>query len=64
VIAESENALPAGGWKVVDIIDGFQGWKVRKDVLRLIREEGLEGLWGVLEMKKENSLWIFERRDG
>jgi alpha-1,6-mannosyltransferase len=64
VIAESGDALPAGRWEVVDVIDGFQGWRVSKDVLRLIHEKGLEGLWGVLEMRKENKLWIFERRDG
>lgn len=64
VIAESRDALPAGRWQVVDVIDGFQGWKVRKDVLGLVREKGLEGLWRVLEMKKEDMLWIFERREG
>ena len=64
VIAESGDALPAGRWEVVDVIDGFQGWKVSRDVLKLIREKGLEGLWRVLEMKKENKLWVFERRGG
>jgi hypothetical protein len=64
VIAESRDALPAGRWQVVDVIDGFRGWKVRKDVLGLVSEKGLEGLWRVLEMKKENKLWIFERGGG
>jgi len=64
VIAESRDALPASRWEVVDVIEGFRGWKVRKDVLRLVREEGLEGLWRILEMRKENKLWIFERRQG
>ena len=64
VIAESRDALPAGPWELVDVIDGFQGWKVRKDVLRLVRERGLKGLLSVLEMRKENKLWIFERRRG
>jgi alpha-1,6-mannosyltransferase len=62
VISESGDALPAGWWELVDVIDGFQGWRVRKDVLGLVRERGLEGLMSVLEMKKENKLWIFERR--
>lgn len=64
VIAESRDALPAGRWQVVDVIDGFRGWKVRKDVLGLVSEKGLEGLWRVLEMEKENKLWIFERGGG
>jgi alpha-1,6-mannosyltransferase len=61
-IAESGDALPAGRWELVDVIDGFQGWKVRKDVLGLVRRRRLEGLLSVLEMKKEKKLWIFERR--
>jgi alpha-1,6-mannosyltransferase len=64
VIAENQDALLAGRWELVEVIDGFQGWKVRKDVLGLVREWGLEGVWRVLEMKKENKLWIFERREG
>lgn len=62
VISESRDALPAGRWELVDVIDGFQGWKVRKNVLGLVRERGLEGLWRVLEMKKENKLWVFTKR--
>ncbi|KAI9507337.1 glycosyltransferase family 22 protein [Russula earlei] len=61
-IAESRDALPAGRWEVVDVIDGFGGWKVRKDVLRLVNKKGLEGLLRIIEMKKENKLWIFEKR--
>ena len=61
VIAENGDALPAGRWQVVDVIDGFQGWRVRNDVLELVSEKGLEGLWRVLEMKRENMLWVFER---
>ena len=64
VIAESKDALPSGRWQVVDVIDGFQGWKVRRNVLGLVSEKGLEGLQRVLEMKRENKLWIFERRGG
>jgi alpha-1,6-mannosyltransferase len=62
VIAESRDAVPAGLWDVIDVIDGFAGWKVRRDVSRLVREKGLKGLWNVFEMKKEHKLWIFERR--
>jgi alpha-1,6-mannosyltransferase len=64
VIAESGDALPAGRWELVDVIDGFHGWQMRRDVLTLVRKSGLEGLWGVLEMKREDKLWIFERRGG
>jgi len=64
VISESRDALPDGRWKVVDVIDGFAGWKVRRDVPGLVRENGLEGLWSVLEMKKEHKLWVFEKRRG
>ncbi|KAH9954038.1 glycosyltransferase family 22 protein [Russula dissimulans] len=64
VIAESGDALPVSRWEVVDVIEGFRGWKVRKNVLGLVREGGLEGLLRILEMKKENKLWIFERRRG
>ena len=63
-IAESKDALPAGRWQVVDVIDGFSGWNVRMNVLGLVNEEGLEGLRRVLEIKKEDKLWIFERRGG
>ncbi|KAH9055207.1 alpha-1,6-mannosyltransferase subunit [Lactarius vividus] len=64
VIAESRDALPAGRWEIIDTIDGFEGWKVRRDVLGLVRERGLQGFWGVLEMKKAEKLWIFEKRGG
>jgi hypothetical protein len=64
VIAESRDSLPAGRWEVVDAIDGFRGWKVRKDIWGLVSEKGLKGLWGVIEMRKEYKLWIFERRRG
>lgn len=62
VIAESSDALPVGRWEIVDVVDGFQGWKVRRDILGLVRKRGLQGLWGVLEMKKAEKLWIFEKR--
>jgi alpha-1,6-mannosyltransferase len=64
VIAESGDALPAGRWEIVDVVYGFAGWKVHRDILRLVRERGLQGLWGVLEMKKAGKLWIFEKRGG
>jgi alpha-1,6-mannosyltransferase len=64
VIAENGDALPTGRWELLDVIDGCHGWKVRTDVLRLVRERGLEGLLSVFEMKKANKLWIFERRGG
>jgi alpha-1,6-mannosyltransferase len=64
VIAESRDSLPAGRWEVVDAIDGFRGWKVRKDIWGLASEKGLKGLWRVIEMRKEYKLWIFERRRG
>src|SRR6267142_3928022 len=64
VIAESGDALPTGRWELVDVIDGCQGWKIRKDVLELVRERGLEGLLSVLEMKKASKLWIFEKHGG
>jgi len=45
----------------VEVIDGFRGWKIRNDVLRLIRENGLLiGLWKVFEMKKDIELFILE----
>ena len=64
MIAESRDALPVGRWEIVDVIDGFEGWKVHRDVLGLVRERGLRGFLGVLEMKKaekSEKLWIFER---
>jgi len=61
VIAESRDALPAGRWNPVEVIDGFGGWKIRKDIMRLVRKHGLlKGLWTVFEMKKETELLIFE----
>ncbi|KAH9041595.1 alpha-1,6-mannosyltransferase subunit [Lactarius pseudohatsudake] len=62
VIAESRDALPIGRWEIIDTIDGFEGWKVHRDVLGLVKERGLQGFWGVLEMKKAEKLWIFEKR--
>jgi alpha-1,6-mannosyltransferase len=45
----------------VEVINGFSGWKIRKDILRLVRKDGLLiGLWKVFEMKKDNELFIFE----
>ncbi|KAI0289538.1 hypothetical protein B0F90DRAFT_1793542 [Multifurca ochricompacta] len=62
VIAESRHALLAGRWEIVKVIDRFAGWKVLRDVPGVVREKGLKGLWGILGMKKEDKLWIFERR--
>jgi hypothetical protein len=61
VIAEGRDALLAGQWEIADVVDGFEGWKVRRDILGRVRERGLQGLWGVLEMKKAEKLWIFEK---
>ncbi|KAH9053005.1 Alg9-like mannosyltransferase family-domain-containing protein [Lactarius deliciosus] len=61
---ESRDALPIGRWEIIDTIDGFEGWKVHRDVLGRVKERGLQGLWGVLEMKKAKKLWIFEKRGG
>jgi alpha-1,6-mannosyltransferase len=64
VIAESRDALPAaapGRWEIVDAIDGFDGWKVQRDVLGLVRERGLWGFWSVVQMKRAEKLWIFEK---
>jgi alpha-1,6-mannosyltransferase len=61
-IAEDTDRLPVGSLHAVEVIDGFRGWKLRNDVLRLIRENGLlMGLWKVFEMKKDIDLFIFER---
>ncbi|KAI0267847.1 Alg9-like mannosyltransferase family-domain-containing protein [Gloeopeniophorella convolvens] len=62
VIAESEDALPHGKWQAVEAVHGYKRWNVRKDVLKLVREEGFQGLSGVLEMETEGKLWVFERR--
>ena len=64
VISESGDALPTGLWELVDVINGCRGLRVRIDVLRLVRERGLEGLLSVVEIEKANKLWIFERRGG
>ena len=64
VIAESRDALPAGRWEIIDVIYGFEGWKVHRDVLGLVRGRGLQGFCGILEMKKAEQLWIFEKRGG
>ncbi|KAI9463196.1 alpha-1,6-mannosyltransferase subunit [Lactarius psammicola] len=64
VIAESRDALPAGRWEIIDVIDGFEGWKVHRNVPGLVWERGLQGFWGILEMKKAEKLWIFEKRGG
>jgi alpha-1,6-mannosyltransferase len=42
VIAESRDALqPTGRWEIIDVIDGFEGWKVHRDVLGLVWERDL-----------------------
>lgn len=61
-IAEGTDLLSVGLLHAAEVIDGFRGWKIRKDVLRLVRKDGLFiGLWKVLEMKKDTELLIFER---
>ena len=61
-IAEDTDLLPGGLLYGVEVIDGFRGWKIRNDVLRLARENGLwMGLWSVFEMKKGSKLIIFEK---
>ena|SRR6267154_3684113 len=61
-IAEDTDLLPVGSLHAVEVIDGFRGWKIRNDVLRLIRENGLLiGLWKVFEMKKDIELFILEK---
>jgi len=61
-IAEDADLLPVGSLYAVEVIDGFRGWKIRNDVLRLVRENGLSiGLWRVFEMKKDIKLFIIEK---
>lgn len=61
-IAENTDLLSVGSLYPVEAIDGFRGWKIRKDILRLVRENGLLiGPWKVFEMKKDNELFIFEK---
>lgn len=61
-IAEDADLLSVGSLHAVEVIDGFRGWKIRNDVLRLVHENGLLiGLWKVFEMKKGNELFIIER---
>jgi alpha-1,6-mannosyltransferase len=61
-IAEDIDLLPVGSLYTVEGIDGFRGWKIRNDVLRLVRKNGLLiGLWKVFEMKKDIELFIFDR---
>jgi alpha-1,6-mannosyltransferase len=61
-IAEETDLLPVGSLYAVEVIDGFRGWKIRNDVLRLVRKNGLLiGVWKVLEMKKDIDLFIFDR---
>lgn len=61
-IAEDTDLLSVGSLHAVEAIDGFRGWKIRNDVLRLVRKNGLLiGLWKVLEMKKDIELFIFDR---
>lgn len=58
-ITEDKDLVPVES--AVEVIDGFRGWKIRKDVLGLVRKHGLlMGLWKVFEMKKDNELYIFE----
>jgi alpha-1,6-mannosyltransferase len=60
-IAEDTDLLPVRLY-AVEAIDGFRGWKIRKDVLRLVRKNGLMiGLWKVFEMKKDIELFIFDK---
>ncbi len=62
-IAEDTDLLPVGSFNAVEVIDGFRGWKIRRDVLKLVRKNGLLiGLWRVFEMKKDIKLFIFQSR--
>jgi alpha-1,6-mannosyltransferase len=61
-IAEETDLLPVESLHAVEVIDGFRGWKIRNDVLKLVRKNGLLlGLWKVFEMKKDIELLIFEK---
>ena len=59
-IAEGPDLLLNGSLHGVEVIDGFRGWNIRSDVLKLVRKDGLIGLWRVFEMKKDIKLFIFE----
>ncbi|KAI3596152.1 glycosyltransferase family 22 protein [Moniliophthora roreri] len=52
-------------WQVIDVIDGFAGWKVNlngKVLDNIMGDVMHEGIWGVLRMEKEEQLWILERQ--
>ena len=67
LIAESAALAPsaAKGWTPVAVVDGFDGWKVNREVARVFREgglfEGLKALGGVLEMVRAEKLVILRR---
>ena len=67
LIAESAALAPsaAKGWTPVAVVDGFDGWKVNREVARVFREgglfEGMKALGGVLEMVRAEKLVILRR---
>src|ERR1700755_2234696 len=58
-IVEDTDLLPARSMNAVEVISGCGGWKIRNDVLSLVRRNGqLIGLWRVFEMKRDIKLFI------
>ncbi|OBZ66289.1 putative Dol-P-Man:Man(7)GlcNAc(2)-PP-Dol alpha-1,6-mannosyltransferase [Grifola frondosa] len=65
VIAESASAFPARQWAVVGAVDGFDGWRLNRDVasgFKMGLMEGLKGVGRVLEMVRSEKLFILERK--
>jgi hypothetical protein len=60
LIAESKE-LEGRGWDVVEVVEGFVRWRLDLDMGKL-GGGGVEGVWEVLRMEKEEKLWILERR--
>ena len=66
VIAEAADAHAARGWTPVAGVSGFDGWTLNLDAVRAGGKtlvERLQGVTGVLEMRRSEQLVIL-RRDG
>ncbi|THH12420.1 hypothetical protein EW146_g7714 [Bondarzewia mesenterica] len=61
LIAEARDPFERDGWVVADVVSGFAGWAVEKDLRSLVKREGVRGLLGILKMRRANKLWILER---
>jgi hypothetical protein len=54
----AEHPPSSGEWRVVESISGYAGWRIDRASPR----GGIRSPWSIVNMKKEDKLWILERQ--